>query len=57
MDTLIDNNKAVIYFQTDRFSLKNLSMAPLHLDGDPADCPEAVDCRILPGCFDLISGK
>lgn len=56
-DTMIDKDKAVIYFQTDSFSLKNLSSAPLHIDGDPADCPASVDCRILPGCFELISGK
>ena len=57
MDSMIDKDKAVVYFQTDSFQLKNLSGAPLHIDGDPADSPVELDLQVLPGCFKLIGGK
>ncbi len=56
-DSLIDKDKAVIYFQTRDFQIKNLSSAPLHIDGDPAISPKSAEIRVLPGCFKLISGK
>ncbi len=56
-DSLIDQDKAVIYFQTKEFKIRNLSLAPLHIDGDPAITPEGADIRVLPGCFKLICGK
>ena len=56
-DSMIDKNKAVVYFQTDSFQLKNTGAAPLHIDGDPASCPDKLDIQILPGCFKLIVGK
>jgi YegS/Rv2252/BmrU family lipid kinase len=56
-DSLIDQDKAVIYFQTDALSIRNLSSAPLHIDGDPAESPETADIRVLPSCFKLICVK
>ena len=56
-DSMIDKNKAVIYFQSNSLQLKNISAAPLHIDGDPAPCPDKLDIQVLPGCFKLIVGK
>lgn len=56
-DSMIDKEKAVIYFQTNSLQLKNIGSAPLHIDGDPAPCLEKLDIEILPGCFKLIGGK
>lgn len=53
-ETAVDKNKAVIYFQTDRMSIKNISNAPLHIDGEPAETPEKINIQVKPGCFRLI---
>jgi|SRR6218665_499017 len=50
----IDTQKAVIYFQTDHLSIKNLSEAPLHIDGDPAETPAKLDIMIKKKCFRLL---
>ena len=50
----IEVKKAVIYFQTDKLTIKNLSLAPLHIDGDPAETAEMLNIRILKKCFRLI---
>jgi YegS/Rv2252/BmrU family lipid kinase len=44
----------VIYFQTERISIKNNSLAPLHIDGDPAETPDEVVIEIKKKCFRLI---
>lgn len=51
---VIDRNKAVIYFQAERLSIKNISQAPLHIDGEPAETPASLDIRIAKKCFRLI---
>jgi diacylglycerol kinase (ATP) len=53
-DTVIDNKKAVIYFQTDKLSINNISQAPLHIDGDPAETPDRLSIEIKKKCFRLI---
>jgi diacylglycerol kinase (ATP) len=52
--TVIDRKKAVIYFQTDSILIKNLSQAPMHIDGDPAESPEELKVTIKKRCFQLI---
>ena len=47
-------SKNILYLQTDRLSIKNLSTAPLHIDGDPADTDERFDIRIIRNCFRLL---
>ena len=48
------NKKNIIYLQTDKITIENPALAPLHIDGDPADtCPE-FNIRIVPNCFRLI---
>lgn len=45
----------VIYFQTKELEIKNIDMAPLHIDGDPAETPEHLKIKVLKKCFRLIS--
>ena len=45
----------VIYFQTKEIEIKNIDMAPLHIDGDPAETPENLKIKVLKKCFRLIS--
>ena len=45
----------VIYFQTTELEIKNIDMAPLHIDGDPAETPENIKIKVLTKCFRLIS--
>ncbi len=49
-----ENKKGVIYFQTDKLVIHNLSEAPLHIDGDPAESPAKLAIKINKGCFRLI---
>ncbi len=44
----------VIYFQTDKLSILNLSQAPLHIDGDPAETPDKLAIEVKKKCFRLI---
>lgn len=46
--------KGVIYFQTDKLTIKNLSVAPLHIDGDPAETPEKIEIVMKKKVFRLI---
>jgi len=52
--TAMDTKKAVLYFQTDKLSIKNLSQAPLHVDGDPAETPDDLEIVVKKQCFKLI---
>jgi diacylglycerol kinase (ATP) len=52
--TAIENKKGVIYFQTDKFSISNLSKAPLHIDGDPAETANTLHIEVKKKCFRLI---
>ena len=49
-----EKKKGVIYFQTTGLSIKNLSQAPLHIDGDPAETPAELEILIKKKCFRLI---
>lgn len=53
----INTEKAVIYFQTDHLSIRNLSEAPLHVDGDPAETPAKLDITVKKKCFRLLQAK
>jgi diacylglycerol kinase (ATP) len=50
----INTEKAVIYFQTDHLSIKNIGEAPLHIDGDPAETPDSLDIVVKKKCFRLL---
>jgi YegS/Rv2252/BmrU family lipid kinase len=49
-----EQKKGVIYFQTDKLRIRNLSQAPLHIDGDPAETPDEVLIEVNKKCFRLI---
>lgn len=53
-EVIPENKKGVIYFQTDKLTINNLSQAPLHIDGDPAKTPEKLIIAIKHNCFRLI---
>lgn len=47
-------SKGVIYFQTEKISIKNLSGALMHLDGDPAETPEHLSITVSKKAFRLL---
>lgn len=53
-EILPGKKKGVIYFQTDKLFIRNLSQAPLHIDGDPAETPDELQIEIKKQCFRLI---
>ena len=55
--TIEEKKKGVIYFQTDKLSISNLSQAPLHIDGDPAETPEKLTIEVKKKCFRLIQPR
>ena len=44
-ETIEENKKGVIYFQTDKLSIINITQAPLHIDGDPAETPATLKLK------------
>lgn len=52
--TEINSEKAVLYFQTDALTIRNLKHAPLHIDGDPYKTADEFNIEILKDSFELI---
>jgi diacylglycerol kinase (ATP) len=50
----IDEKAGVLYFQTDELTIHNPKLAPLHIDGDPAETFKKINVKLLKGCFRLI---
>ncbi len=46
--------KRIIYLQTGKLIIQNPSMAPLHIDGDPAATAKSFDIQIIRGAFRLL---
>jgi YegS/Rv2252/BmrU family lipid kinase len=44
----------VIYFQAKELVIENVSSAPMHIDGDPAETPERLTVKVKKKCFRLI---
>lgn len=53
-DIITDTQKSILYFQTEKLHIRNISQAPLHIDGDPAETPGEVTIEIQMKCFQLI---
>jgi len=51
---IANSHASIIYFQTEALQIKNLSLAPMHIDGDPSETPEELNVKILKKCFRLI---
>lgn len=47
-------NRTVYYFQTDKLSIKNPTMAPLHIDGEAVETEASFDIRVIPSALKLI---
>lgn len=56
-DSVVNNKKGVVYFQTDKLQITNTSHAPLHIDGDPAETPDQLKIEIKKNCFRLIQPR
>ena len=48
------HKKEVLYFQTDNLIIHNHQLAPLHIDGEPAQTSKIFKIEILPKAFKLI---
>lgn len=48
------NKKGVIYFQTNKLTINNASLAPLHIDGEPIETYQQITIEIKKNCFKLI---
>jgi diacylglycerol kinase family enzyme len=46
--------KNVLYFQTPSIRIKNLKLAPLHIDGEPYATADEFNIQIIRDCFKLI---
>ncbi len=46
--------KNILYFQTDKIKIGNPQLAPLHIDGDPAETSKEFSVEILPSAYKLI---
>ena len=47
-------NKNILYFQTPSLIIKNIKLAPMHIDGEPQETAEEFTIEIIKDCFDLI---
>lgn len=54
MDSYSNRKKEVLYFQTDKLIINNHQLAPLHIDGDPAETDKKFTIEILNKAFKLI---
>lgn len=48
------DKKNIIYFQTKKLKITNPQLAPLHIDGDPAETGKEFSIEILPAAYKLI---
>jgi len=46
--------KNIIYVQTDKISISNPALAPMHIDGEPTDTSAELKITIIPHCFRLL---
>ena len=47
-------NENILYFQAAALKLKNIKLAPLHIDGDPAPTCKDFEIKVIPDAFMLI---
>lgn len=54
VEAKIGNSKAaVVYFQAPEVTVLNPSLAPVHIDGDPAAAAEEIHVKVIPKCYRL----
>lgn len=56
LQKLAENMKGnnILYFQTPSINIKNIKLAPLHIDGEPKETAEEFRVEIIKDCFELI---
>ncbi len=47
------SKKNILYFQTPSLTIKNLKLAPFHIDGEPAETASEFDIQLIRKCFRL----
>ncbi len=50
----LGNKNNILYLQTDKISIRNPSLAPLHIDGDPTNTSSSFKIRVIKSCFYLL---
>jgi diacylglycerol kinase (ATP) len=50
----IFRKKSILYFQAANLNIKNPTLAPLHIDGDPAKTADEFSIQIIPSAFRLL---
>jgi diacylglycerol kinase (ATP) len=53
-ESITTAKNTMLYFQTGKFRIRNLSQAPLHIDGDPAETSAELNIEVKKKCFRLI---
>lgn len=48
------SKKNILYFQTPSLIIRNPKLAPLHIDGEPAETADTFQISLMKGCFNLI---
>ena len=48
------SQKNILYFQTPSLTIRNLKLAPFHIDGEPTETGEEFKVNIIKKCFKLI---
>jgi diacylglycerol kinase family enzyme len=51
---VFEKDKSVYYFQTNQIKIQNPGLAPLHIDGEPAETNSIIEIKIIPNAFKLI---
>ncbi len=56
LQQLVDDmaKKTVLNFRTSELTIKNLKLAPLHVDGEPVKTDSELSIKVLKHCFELI---
>ena len=52
--THIEDKRAIIYFQAEKITIENPSLAPLHVDGEPMEPTEKISIEVKKKCFRVI---
>lgn len=53
----IDENKSILYFQTDDIKISNRNEAPMHIDGEPVETERKIHAVIEKKCFKLLAAN
>ena len=50
----VKEKRGIIYFQTEKITIQNPKMAPLHVDGEPIEPSGNIDIKVIKHCFRVI---